>query len=127
MARQAPPVLPRLARLIGGLGENLKKARLRRAFSAETVAGRAGISRKTLYRVECGDPAVAMGIYARVLQALRLEKDLATVARDDVPGRKLQDANLGPKRRAPKRGRRADTPAGRSNPAKVPKRPEDLP
>jgi transcriptional regulator with XRE-family HTH domain len=128
MARKAPPILPRLARLIAGLGENLKKARLRRAYSAETVAERAGITRKTLYRVERGDPAVALGIYARVLQALRLESDLAGIARDDALGRKLQDANLGPKRRAPKRDDRAATPAaGGPNPTKVPKQSEDLP
>jgi transcriptional regulator with XRE-family HTH domain len=127
MARHAPPILPRLARLIAGLGENIKKARLRRTFSAETVAERAGITRKTLYRVERGDPAVALGIYARVLQALRLENDLAAIALDDALGRKLQDANLGPKRRAPKLGGRADTPASGSSPMNVPKRSKDLP
>lgn len=109
MARQVPPILPRLSRLIAGLGENLRKARLRRAFSAETVAQRAGITRKTLHRVERGDSAVALGIYARVLQALRLENDLATIALDDALGRKLQDANLGPNRRAPRRSRAADS------------------
>lgn len=76
---------------------------MRRAHSLETVAERASITRKTLYRVERGDPAVALGIYARVLQALRLENDIALVAADDVLGRKLQDLNLEPKSRAPKR------------------------
>lgn len=69
----------------------------------ETVAERAGITRKTLYRVERGDPAVALGVYARVLQALRLENDLAAVAADDQLGRKLQDLDLEPGERAPKR------------------------
>ena len=84
MPRSTPPLLPRLARLIADLGDNIKKARLRRSYSAETVAQRAGIARKTLYRVERGDPAVALGIYARVLQALRLENDLASVGSDDA-------------------------------------------
>jgi transcriptional regulator with XRE-family HTH domain len=103
MPRSTPSILPRLARLISDLGSNIRKARLRRAHSLETVAERAGITRKTLYRVERGDPAVALGIYARVLQALRLENDLASIAADDVLGRKLQDLNLEPKSRAPKR------------------------
>jgi transcriptional regulator with XRE-family HTH domain len=107
MARQTPSILPRLARLISGVGENIKKARLRRAYSSETVAQRAGITRKTLYRVERGDPAVALGIYARVLQALRLDNDLASIAADDALGRKLQDASLEPKRRAPKQSKPA--------------------
>jgi len=111
--------------LIAGLGENLKKARLRRAYSAETVAQRAGITRKTLHRVERGDPAVALGIYARVLQALRLENDLATVALDDALGRKLQDANLGPRRRAPKRSVRTETPS-HPVPSRMRKQSEDL-
>lgn len=103
MPRTTPSLLPRLKRLLAGFGANLKLARLRRKYSAEVVAERAGISRKTLYRVEEGDPAVALGIYARVLQALRLEQDLAQLAADDVLGRKLQDLELVPKKRAPKR------------------------
>ena len=103
MPRTSPPLLPRLGRLLDQVGGNLKLARLRRAYSAETVAQRAGISRKTLYRAEQGDPAVALGIYARVLQALGLEQALAGLGADDELGRRLQDAGLSPKRRAPKR------------------------
>jgi len=116
MPRTTPSTLPRLARLLDGLGDNIRKARLRRAHSSETVAERAGITRKTLYRVECGDPAVALGIYARVLQALRLENDIAMVAADDVLGRKLQDLNLEPKSRAPKRKVSAAAEAAPSEP-----------
>jgi transcriptional regulator with XRE-family HTH domain len=110
MARRTPTLLPRLSRLLSAVGENIKKARLRRAYSSETVAQRAGVTRKTLYRVERGDPAVALGVYARVLQALRLENDLDAIAADDALGRKLQDASLEPKRRAPKQSKRASPP-----------------
>ncbi len=92
-----------MRRLLEGVGANLRLARLRRKDSVETIAQRAGISRKTLYRVEQGDPAVALGIYARVLQALRLEQDLELLAKDDELGRKLQDADLPLRQRAPKR------------------------
>jgi transcriptional regulator with XRE-family HTH domain len=103
MSRTAPSLLPRVSRLLHGYGDNLKLARLRRKYSAEMVAQRAGISRKTLSRVERGDSAVALGIYARVMQALRLEDDLAKLAADDPLGRKLQDTALSPRSRAPKR------------------------
>ena len=120
-------MLPRLSRLMAGVGENIKKARLRRSYSSETVAQRAGITRKTLYRVERGDPAVALGIYARVLQTLRLEGDLGSIASDDVLGRKLQDANLEPKSRAPKRSKRlAARPDGETS-ANAARQTEDLP
>lgn len=109
MARTTPPLLPRLRRLLEQVGTNLELARLRRRDSAKTIAERAGISRKTLYRAERGDPAVSLGIYARVLQALRLEQDLVKLAADDKLGRKLQDAGLVTRRRAPKRpARRPD-------------------
>jgi len=112
-------MLPRLARTIAGIGENIRKARLRRAYSSATVAQRAGITSKTLYRVERGDPAVALGIYARVLQALSLENDLASIAADDALGRKLQDAGLKPKRRAPKQSTLSNRPDQKnSTPAK---------
>jgi DNA-binding XRE family transcriptional regulator len=126
MARKIPSILPRLARTIAGVGENIKKARLRRAYSSATVAQRAGITRKTLYRVERGDPAVALGIYARVLQALRLENDLASIGADDTLGRKLQDASLEPKRRAPKQSKLASRPDEEKSTTPA-KKSEDLP
>ncbi len=92
-----------MRRLLEQFGTNLQLARLRRRDSAQTVAERAGISRKTLSRAERGDPAVSFGIYARILQALRLEQDIALLAADDELGRKLQDAGLTTPRRAPKR------------------------
>jgi len=103
MGKTIPVLLPRVARILAGFGENLKLARLRRKYSADSVAQRAGITRRTLSKVERGDPGVALGVYVRVMQALRLEDDLSHLAVDDVLGRKLQDAGIIPKRRAPKK------------------------
>jgi transcriptional regulator with XRE-family HTH domain len=103
MPKVSPSLTPRLRRLLANLGVRIRLARLRRKHSAQIVAQRAGINRKTLSRVERGDGAVALGIYARVLQALRLDQDLSSIAADDVLGRKLQDAGIEPKQRAPKR------------------------
>ena len=103
MSRTTPSVLPKTFRLLAQLGTNLKQARLRRRYSAEIVAERSGITRKTLQRVEQGDAAVAIGIYVRVLQALGLIEDLAALARDDELGRKLQDLALPARMRAPRR------------------------
>lgn len=112
MPRTVPSLLPKLSRLLAQIGMNLKQARLRRRYSAEIVAERSGITRRTLQRVEQGDPAVALGIYARVLQALGLVEDLATLARDDALGRRLQDLALPIRKRAP-RQQNADDQAGR--------------
>lgn len=94
---------PRLERLLEKLGENIKLARLRRKFSAEMVAERAGISRVTLGRIESGSGSVAMGLYMQVLLVLGLEQDILQLAADDKLGRKIQDAQLIVKERAPKR------------------------
>jgi transcriptional regulator with XRE-family HTH domain len=98
------PVLlfPSEAKILAEFGERLKLARLRREFSVETVAARARISRMTLYRAEQGSPAVAMGVYLRILFVLGLESDMASVALDDRLGRKLQDLGLVTRRRARK-------------------------
>jgi len=90
-------------KIIGELGENIRLARLRRKLSAEQVAERAGISRKTLYEIEGGRSNVTIGNYVQVLSALGLEEDILNVAKDDTLGRKLQDAKLIIKERAPKR------------------------
>jgi transcriptional regulator with XRE-family HTH domain len=94
MGRKKSIVLPSLQRLLTQLGENIHLARLRRNFSAEMVAERAGIARNTLRAIEGGEASVTFGAYANVLLTLGLEKDLALIAKDDELGRKLQDAGL---------------------------------
>ena len=103
MGKKAVVLLPVLQDILTELGENIKLARLRRGFSTEIVAERAGISRATLWAVEKGTPSVAIGTYVAVLNALKLEKDLLSVAKDDELGRKLQDLQLSVRQRAPKR------------------------
>ncbi|MBI3137577.1 MAG: helix-turn-helix domain-containing protein [Sphingobacteriales bacterium] len=97
------PVLPSVTKVLTLLGEHIRLARLRRKLSAEQVAERAGISRPTLLSLEKGAPGVSLGVFAQVLYILNLEKDLLKVAADDVLGRKLQDADLTIKERAPKK------------------------
>ena len=109
MGRTTPSLLPRVSRLLGDFGVRLKLARLRRKYSAEIVAQRAGISLRTFSKAERGDPAVALGVYVRIMQALRLEGDFTLLAKDDELGRKLQDAGILAKLRAPKRGSVAKT------------------
>jgi transcriptional regulator with XRE-family HTH domain len=87
-------LLPKQAKVLVSLGENIKLARLRRKLTAEQVAERAGISRRTLVSVEKGLPSVAMGTYVQVLFVLGLSDDLLSIAKDDELGRKLQDAKL---------------------------------
>ncbi len=98
-------LLPKMERILRELGENIKLARLRRKLTTIQVSERAGISRSTLNSVEKGQSGVALGIYAQVLNVLGLEKDLLAVAKDDEFGKRLQDAGLLVKKRAPKRKR----------------------
>ena len=105
MKKAAYNILPGTEEILQTMGEQIKLARLRRSLSTELVAERAGISRASLWKVEKGDPSVAMGIYAAVLHALNnLDKDLL-VARDDEMGRQLQDLNLITRKRAPRRSK----------------------
>ncbi|HNC38297.1 MAG: helix-turn-helix transcriptional regulator [Chitinophagaceae bacterium] len=103
MQSKKSQILPSIAKILREFGENIKLARLRRKLSAEQVAERANISRPTLLSIEKGLPGVAIGSYAQVLFVLNLEKDLLKVAVDDTLGRKLQDAELTVKERAPKK------------------------
>ena len=87
------------------LGNNIKRARLRRNISSAELAKNCDISRSTLVSIEKGSPSVAMGCYAAVLHALNyMDKDLLLVAKDDELGRKLQDLDLPVRKRAPRRG-----------------------
>lgn len=104
MKKAAYNILPATEEVLKTMGEQIKLARLRRSLTAALVAERAGISRATLWKVESGNPAVAMGIYAAVLHALNnLDRDLLLVAKEDEFGRQLQDLNLITRKRAPGR------------------------
>ena len=96
-------LLPKHARLLQELGTNIHLARLRRDLSSEQISERAGIARNTLIKIERGDEGVAIGLYLRVLVVLGLQDDLLLVAKDDILGRKLQDAKLITPQRATKR------------------------
>ena len=100
-------LFPSQQKILTQLGEDIKLARLRRKLSAEQVAERAGISRSTLWQIEKGTPSVAMGAYLQVLFVLGLEKNMLNLASDDTLGRKLQDAELLVKKRAPKKPKQA--------------------
>lgn len=88
-------MMPRaLSQILELMGEQIKLARKRRHLSMQDIADRATVTRLTISRVEHGDPTVSMGIYARVLYAPNLEKDITLLAADDTLGRQLQDSEL---------------------------------
>nr|MBI1228540.1 helix-turn-helix domain-containing protein [Cytophagales bacterium] len=103
MANTSPVLFPKLQRILSEMGENIKLARLRRKLSSEQVAERAGIGRSTLVKIEQGHPGVGIGNYLNVLRVLGLEQDFLLLAKDDELGRKLQDAQLITRERAPKK------------------------
>lgn len=94
MPRKTSQIPPSLENILKTVGENIRLARLRRKITSEMLAERAGMGRATLRKIEKGESSVTMGAYASVLFCLGLEKDLLAIGRDDVLGRKLQDAEL---------------------------------
>ena len=105
MKKAAYNIVPSTENVLKTMGEQIKLARLRRDMPVEVVAERAGISRSSLWKVESGSPAVAMGIYAAVLHTLNeMDEDLSLIAKEDDFGRKLQDDEL-KKKRASRRKR----------------------
>lgn len=99
MPRTLPSITPSLQKLLVALGDNLRKARWRREMTGEQAAVAADINRKTLSRVEKGDPAVSIGVYLRVMAVYGLEKDLLSLAANDEIGHAMQDMKLEPPRR----------------------------
>lgn len=106
-------MFPAQRKLLEALGERLRLARLRRGLSVDVTCERAGISRMTLYRLEAGRAAIALGTMIRVLSVLGLESDLDAIARDDRLGRLLQDQAL-PARRARRHRVAEPSPPGSS-------------
>jgi len=94
MPSKSQPIYPSEQKILAGLGERIRLARLRRGISAEALAERSSISRMTLHRAEKGFSAVAIGTYLRIMAALQLQEDFNLLAKDDLLGRRLQDLEL---------------------------------
>ena len=72
--------MPKTEQILKDMGYQIRLARLRRDISVNLVCERAYISRTTLWKVENGDPSVAIGIYAVILHAIdNMDKDLYEV------------------------------------------------
>jgi DNA-binding XRE family transcriptional regulator len=87
------------------LGQDLSAARRRRRIPVAMMAERAFISRKTLGRVERGDPGVSLGIYASVLFVLGMTEQLTQLAdpKADTLGLMLEEEQLPKRIRIPRR------------------------
>ena len=92
-------------RALGKLGGDIRDARRRRRLPSAVVAERAFTSRPTLQRIEAGDHAVSIGIYAAVLQALGLLDGLDALAEAsrDAAGLAIASDNLPKRARLPRR------------------------
>ncbi len=62
------------------LGANIQTARKRRGWTLEQMAGSMLVTRKTLSRLEAGDPSVGLSVLAAALHLLGKVNDLHNVA-----------------------------------------------
>lgn len=69
-----------LAVRLRDLGQNLRLARKKRGLTMEDMASRMFVTRKTLKRLEDGEPTVGLGVVASALLVLGLDKDLEKLA-----------------------------------------------
>ena len=85
------------------LGQRVRIARLRRRLSTEDLAQACGMGRRTLYRIENGDPGIALGSFLSVLWKLALLDTLHGVANPDADehGKILEAASRPQRVRAP--------------------------
>lgn len=65
------------------IGNNIRVARTRRRMQKEELAQRCGITRKTLYSIEKGEPGSSVGNLFTVLWVLGLLDSVKTIADPD--------------------------------------------
>ncbi|WP_230943825.1 MULTISPECIES: helix-turn-helix domain-containing protein [Burkholderia cepacia complex] len=87
-AAASPTVLAEAARV----GEALARLRISRRIQQSEAATRAGLSRNTAYRIEKGDPGVALGQWLRYLDAIAPETTLLELLSGTAPSLKAQAA-----------------------------------
>ena len=85
------------------IGGRIRIARKRRGLSAQALAEKVGVFRKTIEALEAGKPGVSIGVFVTALWVLGLDAGLTSLADPDtdVHGKALEAA------RRPKRVRTA--------------------
>jgi len=89
---QAAMLLPPLAEESARLGRLLARLRIARNVKQTDAALRAGLSRNTVYRLEKGDPGVAMGQVLRYLDAIAPGSTLLDLLSEKDPALRALDA-----------------------------------
>ncbi len=90
---------PKVKRALGKLGANVALARKKRSLTMTMMAERLGVAKSTYFKIEKGDPTVAMGAYAMTFFVLGFDEALNEIVdpkRDDQG--LLLDAERLPKR-----------------------------
>ncbi|WP_230624935.1 MULTISPECIES: helix-turn-helix domain-containing protein [Burkholderia] len=87
-AAASPAALAEAARV----GEALARLRISRRVQQNEAATRAGLSRNTAYRIEKGDPGVALGQWLRYLEAIAPGTTLLELLSGTDPSLKTQAA-----------------------------------
>jgi transcriptional regulator with XRE-family HTH domain len=103
MANNVSLPLP-VTRALRKLGRDIALARRKRGLSTADMAARLFVSRDTLWRLERGDPGVALGTFATAIFILNLHgrlADLASPSRDEI-GLSLEEGRLPQRIRRPK-------------------------
>lgn len=100
MAQSRDEQLPReVIMQLEELGQRVRTARIRRRMSTEELAQACDIGRRTLYRLENGEPGVAMGTFMSVLWTLGLLDTVSGVANPDSDEHgKILEAAIRPQR-----------------------------
>src|SRR5262245_29441803 len=96
--------------LLAELGARLARMRLDRNQSQARLAEEAGISKRTLERLESGSVAANLSAFLRVLRALGLVERLEQLAPEPAPSPMIQLKLEGKKRRRASRGKPNNTP-----------------
>ncbi|MBP9906281.1 MAG: helix-turn-helix domain-containing protein [Rhodoferax sp.] len=80
------------------LGQLLARLRLARKVKQSDAALRAGLSRNTVYRLEKGDPGLALGQVLRYLEAISPSSTLLDLLTEKDPALRVLDAREKTKR-----------------------------
>lgn len=84
MPSPSPQISEDQKKALRDLGQRLREYRKQMKISAVATAEAAGLSRVTLYRIEQGEPSVAIGAFVSVVFALGLKLELKGWPKEEI-------------------------------------------